>query len=104
VEAARRKIKVSTTRDLTPGNCKVVDADGLALALYNVDGTFYATQNACSHRGGPLGEGILNGCHVICPWHYWKYDVTSGEQCESPQIKLSCYPVTVEGEDIFVEI
>ena len=49
---------------------------GRVIALFNVDGTFYALDGVCPHQGGPLGQGTLEGCIVTCPWHGWQFDVT----------------------------
>ena len=64
-----KTVKVAQTSDLSPGASKVVQADGRSIALFNVEGTFYAMDNNCTHRGGPLGEGELSGDTVECPWH-----------------------------------
>ncbi|HLC43042.1 MAG TPA: Rieske 2Fe-2S domain-containing protein [Methylomirabilota bacterium] len=96
--------KVGETSDLAPGQGKVVEAEGKTIGLFNVDGTFYALDNTCVHRGGPLGEGELDGKSVICPWHGWYYDVTDGTNVANPTIKVACYPVKVEGTAVFVEI
>ena len=98
------KTKVADTGDLAPGQCKVVQVNGKAIALYNVDGKFYATDNACLHRGGPLGEGDLDGNVVTCPWHGWRYDVTTGANAMNPSIKVVPFPVSVEGSSVFVEL
>ena len=62
-----KTIKIAQTSDLPPRTGKVVQADGRAIALFNVEGTFYAIDNTCTHRGGPLGEGELSGDTVECP-------------------------------------
>ena len=98
------KTKVAESGDLTPGQCKVVQVDGKAIALYNVDGKYYATDNTCLHRGGPLGEGDLDGTVVTCPWHGWRYDVTTGANAMNPSIKVASFPVSVEGSSLFVEL
>ena len=98
------KTKVADTGDLAPGQCKVVQVNGKAIALYNVDGKFYATDNTCLHRGGPLGEGDLDGNVVTCPWHGWRYDVTTGVNAANPSIKVVPFPVSVEGSGVFVEL
>jgi len=97
-------IKVAKTTDLSPGEGIVVEANGCEVALFNVAGHFYALNNACRHMQGPLGEGYLEEKIVTCPWHGWQYDVTSGENTLDPNIKVECYPVKVEGEDILVGI
>jgi nitrite reductase/ring-hydroxylating ferredoxin subunit len=98
------KNKVAETSDLAPGQCKVVQVDGKAIAVYNVEGKFYATDNTCLHRGGPLGEGDLDGNVVTCPWHGWRYDVTTGINAMNPSIKVASFPVSVDGSGVFVEL
>ena len=70
--------KIAETKDVAPGSGKVVEAEGHSIALFNVGGTFYAIDNACSHRGGPLGEGALTGEVVTCPWHRAQFNVETG--------------------------
>ena len=96
--------KVAETADLNPGECKVVEVAGKTLALFNVNGTFYVLDNTCLHRGGPLGEGELEGSIVTCPWHGWRWDVTSGANTNNPSVQVACFPVKVEGASVFVEV
>src|SRR5712691_8014272 len=77
---------------------------GRSVALFNVEGRYYAVDNVCPHRGGPLGEGDLEGAVVSCPWHAWRWDVTTGANVNNPAIKLGCYPVVEEAGSIFVEL
>lgn len=98
------RAKIAEKAELNPGECKIVEVEGKTLAVFNVDGTFYATDNTCLHRGGPLGEGELDGTIVTCPWHGWRYDVTSGTNVNNPAAKVACFPVKVEGSAVFVEI
>ena len=86
------------------GADKVVEVDGKAIAVFNCDGTFYAVDNTCKHRGGPLGEGALAGTTVTCPWHGWEYDVKTGACLLDPKITVKSYPVTLEGDDILVSV
>ncbi|WP_447972525.1 Rieske (2Fe-2S) protein [Nitrospira sp. Kam-Ns4a] len=97
-------ITVAKLSDLEPGACLSVEAEGTTVALFNVGGTIYALDNTCPHAGGPLGEGTLNGGVVECPWHGWRYHVQTGERVENPEIKVACYQVTVEGEQIKVSL
>jgi nitrite reductase (NADH) small subunit len=99
-----RRVLVGQAADLRAGEGRVVEADGKDLALFNVDGAYYALDNACPHRGGPLGEGDLEGTMVVCPWHAWRWDVTTGANVNNPAIKTSCYPVSVDGGRVFVEL
>ena len=90
--------------DLVPGACTEVVVAGRAVALYNVDGTFYATANQCLHRGGPLGQGMLSGCEVMCPWHAWSWDVRTGENVANPSLKMETFEVRVEDGAVFVRV
>lgn len=96
--------RVAEKSDLDSGQGKVLEVAGKVLALFNVDGTFYALDNSCLHRGGPLGEGELDGTTVTCPWHGWRWDVTSGANTNNPGVKVACFPVKVEGTSVFVEL
>ena len=98
------RVRVASTEEVPGGEGRVVEAGGKTLALFNVDGTFYAIDNTCAHRGGPLGEGELDGAVVTCPWHAWRWDVTTGANANNPAVKVACFPVTVEGRDVFVEV
>jgi nitrite reductase (NADH) small subunit len=95
--------KACAASDVAPGTGKLVAVDGKEIALFNVDGTFYALDNECPHRGGPLGEGDLEGCIVTCPWHAWQYDVRTGESI-TDDLKVARYDAKVEGGDVLVAV
>jgi 3-phenylpropionate/trans-cinnamate dioxygenase ferredoxin component len=97
-------IKLCKTSDVKPGCGKSVDFAGKLVAIFNVDGKFYAINDTCGHRGGPLGEGELQGTTVICPWHGWRYDVTSGANELVPDLPTNSYEVKVEGDDVLVNL
>ena len=101
---ASRRIRVVAVDDVPVGQGRVVEAEGKDLALFNVEGTFYAIDNTCIHRGGPLGEGDLEGRIVLCPWHAWRWDVTTGANANNPAVKMACYAVVVEDGEVFVEL
>lgn len=95
-------ILVSKASEIPPGTSKVVVVLGHPVALFNVDGSFYAVSNVCLHRGGPIGEGTLDGPVVTCPLHGWEYDVRTGRNVANAAARLRTYAVKVEGEDILV--
>src|SRR6058998_1637899 len=97
-------VRVAAVTDLQPGQGKVVEAGGQQIALFNCGGTFYAIDNTCLHRGGPLGEGMLEETMVTCPWHAWTYDVTTGVNTIDPNVRVKTYPVKVEGPNVYVGI
>jgi len=95
--------KVAAVREVPPGTGRVVQIRGRAIALFNVDGVFYALDNACTHRGGPLGAGRLDGTIVTCPWHANRFDVTTGQVVVGVQA-VTAYAVEVRGDDVLVEL
>jgi nitrite reductase (NADH) small subunit len=97
-------IKVATVGELPPGECKTVRAGSRELALYNVEGTYYALDNRCPHRGGPMGEGELEGYIGFCPWHGWRFDVVTGVNDLDPTSSIPAYPVQIVGADVCIEI
>ena len=97
-------MRVAAVGDVKAGESRVVDVAGRTVAVFNIDGRFYAIDNACPHRGGPLAEGDLEGAIIACPWHAWRCDVRTGGNVNNPAVKLACFPVTEEGGGLFVEI
>ena len=97
-------VTVGKTDDLQPGECKVVEANGKKFALFNVNGTFHALANTCCHKGGPLGEGTLEGDIVTCPWHQWQFKVNTGENVQDSETKIDSFKVKVEDNEVKVEI
>jgi nitrite reductase/ring-hydroxylating ferredoxin subunit len=97
-------VKVCKTSDIQSGCGKSIEVNGNPVAVFNVDGNFYAINDTCRHRGGPLGEGELDGKIVICPWHGWRYDVTSGANELVPDLPTEKYEVKVEGDDVLVDL
>lgn len=96
-------VKVASVRELPAGGMLIVQMDGDDVVLANVDGQIYAFGNECTHRGGPLGEGTLEGSTVECPWHQGRFDVKTGEVIgPPPDSPLPTYQVQVEGEEIKV--
>jgi len=69
-----------------------------------VGGKFCATDNVCPHRGGPLGEGTLDGSIVTCPWHGWRFDVNTGQSPVIPTAKVERFDCVIEGNDVKVKI
>lgn len=89
---------------LQPGKVMQVKYDGQPVAVYNLDGVFYATHDRCTHVGGPLSQGHMEGRMIICPWHDSCFDVTNGDvTCGPAKIPVKTYRVTVEGEKGRVE-
>lgn len=98
-------MKVASTEDVLPGTGKVVQVDGRLIALFNLNGTFYALDNRCTHVGGPLGEGRVEGSIVVCPWHGSRFDITTGAVAGGPARRpVATYPVLVRGGDVLIDL
>jgi nitrite reductase/ring-hydroxylating ferredoxin subunit len=97
--------KVAKVNEIPSGQAIMVERDGHRIALFNVNGNFYAIADTCTHQGGPLSEGTIEGFEVTCPWHGAKFDVRTGEVVGPPATKgVQRYAVKIEGSDIKVEI
>ena len=90
--------------DCPPGTSLEVLAAGHVLAVFNVEGTFYALDGICPHQGGPLGKGQLNGCIVTCPWHGWQFNVATGQQQINDRIVHATHPLRHEGDDVYIQL
>jgi NAD(P)H-dependent nitrite reductase small subunit len=97
-------VRVAAVEEISAGEGRVVEAGGRTLAVFNVDGAYYAIDNLCSHRGGPLGDGDLEGTVVSCPWHAWRWDVTSGANVNNPAVRVACFPARVQDGAVFVRV
>jgi glycine betaine catabolism B len=96
-------VKVAETKDIQPTKMKAVEIAGENICLINVEGKYYAIGNVCTHKGGPLAEGTLEGYEVECPWHGSKFDIRTGKVTRPPANEPeSTYEVKVEGNDILI--
>jgi nitrite reductase (NADH) small subunit len=93
---------VGRVDDIAPGTARIVQVNGKSIALFNVEGRFYAISNTCPHEGGPLGEGHLKGCVVTCPWHDLAFDVRTGHGTDGGGYCVGSYEVRIQGPDVFV--
>jgi len=96
-------VRAARKDEIAPGSIREFQVDGLTVAIANVGTRFYAINNTCLHRGGPLGQGLLQGVAVTCPWHGWQYDVTTGKHTMNPAVAVKTYGIEVRGDDIWIE-
>ncbi|HEX3871106.1 MAG TPA: Rieske 2Fe-2S domain-containing protein [Pirellulales bacterium] len=99
-----RWIEIAAAADCPPGSALELVAEETMVALFNVDGEFYALDGVCPHQGGPLGKGCLTGAIITCPWHGWQFDVRSGEHQLNKRLQQPTLPVRVVGEAVFVDL
>ena len=97
--------RVADVKSIPSGSAAIFEVGAKKIAVFNVEGSFYAVDNTCPHRGGPVGEGSLRGTTVSCPWHGAQFDVTSGQVLGSPATAdITSYATKVEGDSVWVEI
>lgn len=98
-------VRVGSLTDLRPGGVMEFRQGGTEVAICNVEGELFAVDNRCPHRGGPLAMGALHGNHLVCPWHAWEFDCTTGICDFNPKVVLRRYAVRVgEDQSILVEL
>jgi len=87
-----------------PGEAREFILGEKTVCIANVNGQVSAMDNVCGHRGGPLGQGLVDGGKVMCPWHGWRWDPETGASMERPEVKIEVYPLMVEGDDVLVKV
>ncbi|MGH9585476.1 MAG: Rieske (2Fe-2S) protein [Acidobacteriaceae bacterium] len=87
-----------------PGEAREVAYDGRVLCIANSGGVISAMDNVCPHRGGPLGQGIVEDCKLVCPVHAWAFDLETGAATHAPRSKVDLYEVKIEGEDVLLRL
>src|SRR6266480_3010470 len=98
-------VTVATRSELPPGGKKLVEIDGRPVAVFNVAGTFYAIDDVCTHDGGPLAEGELQGAEIQCPRHGARFDVRTGKAlCLPAREPVTTHRVELRGDDVYVAL
>ncbi len=98
-------VKIAKTEEVPPGRVGVYAVDGKQIAVCNVDGAFYAIDDVCTHDGGALDQGFLEGDQIECPRHGARFDVKTGRALTLPAVMpVKSYPVQVEGDEIKVSV
>ena len=96
-------VKVAGLNELPPGGKKLFEIDGRAIAVFNVEGSYYAIDDVCTHDGGPLAEGDLRGCEIECPRHGARFDVRTGKALSFPAFEpVASHVVEIREDGVFV--
>ncbi|HEY6883766.1 MAG TPA: non-heme iron oxygenase ferredoxin subunit, partial [Nitrososphaeraceae archaeon] len=96
-------VKVADTKDIQSSQMKAVEVAGEKICVANIGGKYYAIGNVCTHVGGPLAEGTLEGYEVECPWHGSKFDVRTGKPTRPPATRSEpTYELKVDGNKILI--
>lgn len=97
-------VKVGSVSSLPPGAVMEAAVGNDTYAVCNLNGEIHALYGVCPHAGGPLGQGAIEGDHIVCPWHAWEYDCRTGVNDSDPDVKVDTFPVKIEGDDILIDI
>lgn len=98
-------MRICGTGDLPPaGEAREIAVGERVLCVANDGGSISVMDNVCPHRGGPLGQGMIEEGKIICPWHAWAFDLKTGVAVHTPQAGVPVYEVRVEGEDVMVKL
>ena len=98
-------VRIASQADLPGKNeAKEFPCGDKTICVANVNGTVTAMDNVCLHRGGPLGQGVIEKGKVVCPWHGWAWDPVTGQAVHNPAARVNVYPIKVESGEVLVEI
>jgi 3-phenylpropionate/trans-cinnamate dioxygenase ferredoxin component len=98
-------VRAAAVHEIPPGERKLIEVEGTRIAIFNLDGDYYAIEDVCTHDGGPLVEGdIVNGHQIQCPRHGARFDIRTGAALSMPAFSpTESFEVRVEGNEIWVE-
>ena len=97
-------IRVADLEELPEGRLLQREVAGTTVAVCKLDGVIHAFNGLCPHRNGPLGQGNLVEGRIVCPWHAWEFFVESGQMDYNPAITLQRYEVTIQDDDVLVDV
>jgi nitrite reductase/ring-hydroxylating ferredoxin subunit len=99
------RVELCKVEDVGVGEVRRIEAAGLTLAVYNLDGEFYATDDACTHGPGSLSEGFVDGCLIECNFHQGVFDIRTGAVVQPPcVVPVKTYQILVEDGQVYVEV
>jgi nitrite reductase/ring-hydroxylating ferredoxin subunit len=98
------EMTIARAGDIPDGERKIVQVDGLSIGVFHHNGNWFALRNSCLHRGGPVATGPLNGDTLVCPWHGFQYNITTGQFLNDPNARLDMYPVGVRDGEVRLQI
>ncbi len=96
--------RVAKSEEVLEGKGTIVSVNELKIALFRCEGKVYAIRNQCPHMGGDLGDGVLEGEVVRCPWHGWPINVRTGQHPQAPVVAVRTFAVREEGGEVHVEV
>ena len=99
-----QRVTVGKLEDIPEGGSAMVTVNQKDIAIFNVNGKFFALDDVCPHMGASLSGGYVEDGCVTCPWHYWRFRLADGTWADSPRIKTGSYPIHVVGDEVQLEL
>ncbi|GAC1416738.1 MAG: nitrite reductase small subunit NirD [Candidatus Velthaea sp.] len=99
---ASEYVPVAKVTEIAAGSGKAFTVGKREIAVFNIEGTFYALDNTCPHQGGPLAEGWIEGTTVTCPWHAWCFEMSDGKMTLGDYAEVDAFDVRIEGDTVAV--
>lgn len=90
--------------DIAEGEGRAFKVGPKLVAVFRAGGQYFAIDDVCPHMGASLSGGYLEDGIVTCPWHAWRFRLADGAWADNPRIKIGCYAVRVEGDEIQVQV
>jgi nitrite reductase/ring-hydroxylating ferredoxin subunit len=104
-DTAAKRLELCSADDIAPGSALKVEIEDLTLAVFNIDGEFYVTDDACTHGPGSLSEGYIDGDVVECDFHQGQFNIRTGEVVLPPcMVPVKTYPATVVDGKVTIEV
>jgi nitrite reductase (NADH) small subunit len=98
-------VKLTSQSELpAEGEAKEFPCGDKMICVANVSGDISAMDNVCLHRGGPLGQGVIEGNKVVCPWHGWQFDPKTGEATHNPKARLAVYDLEIKDGEVMIRL
>lgn len=97
-------VTVGQIADFAVGRGRMVIVSGRHIALFRLDDGFFAIDNLCLHRAGPLCDGDIESGVVTCPWHGWSYEIRSGTLVQDPRVGVSKHNTRIVGDDVQIQL
>jgi nitrite reductase (NADH) small subunit len=99
-----QQVTVARVGEIPDGGSRVVEINQKDVAIFHIQGKYYAIDDLCPHAQASLSGGSVEDETVTCPWHYWRFRLTDGAWIDNPKIKTGCYTVTVQADSVVLEI
>ena len=98
-------VRLCFKSELPPeGQATEITVGERVICVANAHGEICAMDNVCLHRGGPLGQGLIEGNKIVCPWHGWMFDLHTGAAVHDSHARVPVYPIKIQGDEVMVDL